>query len=340
MSITEFGIIQKYFSNSEQAGSRPEVLLGPGDDCAALQLAAGKTLCMSMDVLNEAVHFPSKANPSLLAQRALSINLSDLAAMGAEPLCFTLGLSLSEIDEQWLAEFSSGLAQTAARYNCPLVGGDTTRGSLSIAIQVQGQVDHDTMIRRDGAHAGDLICVTGSLGNGSIALAAMGEAVHFDAQLHKQLPNLSTDAQKYFEQCFYAPEPRVQFARRAAALVTSAIDISDGLAGDLGHILANSKVGASINLASLPYDSHVIEITTSAQRQHAALYGGDDYELCLTVPPENFSALAELAQRAELALTVIGEIEAQAGLRQSGGNSGEAELELASFTHFQAGTQQ
>jgi len=189
MTISEFDIIRRYFAESGLQFERAGIALGIGDDAALLKLPSEEMLALSMDVLVEAIHFPVNAEPALIAQRALAVNLSDMAAMAAEPLCFTLGLTLPVANTEWLSEFSKGLLEMAQRYNCPLVGGDISRGPLNIAIQVHGLVSPERVLRRSGAAIGDQIYVSGCLGDGAIALASMGLPAHLGADFQLK-PNL------------------------------------------------------------------------------------------------------------------------------------------------------
>ncbi len=338
MPRSEFEIIQQYFSRiglgAGDGTAWEGIVLGIGDDAAILELPATLQQCLSTDMLVESVHFPVQATAFAVGQRALAVNLSDLAAMGAQPLCFTLAVSLPHHDESWLENFSAGLLSMAQQYRCPLVGGDTTRGPLAIAIQVHGVATKGQLLRRDGAQAGDAILVTGSLGKGAIALAAMGEPVHFDASLHEQLATIDGSVRERLQSFFYAPLPRLEFAQQAAPWINSAIDISDGLAGDLQHILQASSVGASINPLSIPYDAAVEQCTSAQQRQAAALFGGDDYELCITVSPNHLTTVRDVAEKMQLSLTQIGDIDSKAGLRVSREGGVSEELTPLAYDHF------
>lgn len=336
MSQTEFQIINEYFRHDSVAFARDGIDLGIGDDAAVISVPDNKSLCMSMDVLVEDVHFPADADPFLIGQRALAVNISDLAAMAAEPLCFTLGLAMPRVDDCWLERFRDGLALIARRYNCPLVGGDTVAGSGVIAIQVQGFTERGRSVTRAGARPGDRIYVTGTLGNGALALAAQHIHVQFDSAFNPDTQALSDEDRAYLNQRFYSPEPRVKFARAAAHLLHSAIDISDGLAGDLGHVLEASGCGAIIETVSLPFAAALSKVANPAECLAAALYGGDDYELCLTVARESSQELEAIAAQFELNITCIGEITDNPALllRQ---DSGKLEPVLAhSYAHFQA----
>lgn len=335
MSRSEFDIIRQYFSGIGTPAHSPGVVLGVGDDAAVLQIPSSLQQCVSTDMLVESVHFPVDAPSALVGQKALSVNLSDLAAMGARPFCFTLSLSLPEYNARWLEGFSEGLSRVAERYACPLVGGDTCTGPLVISIQVLGLAEPQSILRRDGARVGDAVLVTGTLGKGALGLAAMGLPVHFDAGLHEQLNDLSPQARETLENFYYCPQPRLDFARQAAPYINSAIDVSDGLVGDLGHIVHASGAGAIVDSSAIPFAPAVVDCTSPSQRLEAALYGGDDYELCFTAAKENLAALKEVASNLQLQLTEIGEIDQGEGLRirDQHGNLGAAQTKA--YRHFQ-----
>lgn len=331
---SEFEIIRRYFAESGLQFPRAGITLGIGDDGALLDVPANRLLVMSMDVLVESVHFPLNADPKLLAQRALAVNLSDMAAMAAEPLCFTLGLTMPQADSDWLAGFSAGLLDLAQRYNCPLVGGDISRGPLNIAIQVQGLVAPDKVMRRTGAAVGDQIYVSGCLGDGAIALASMELPTQFGAAFRLE-PGCATAAiQAHFRGAFYQPEPRIELALAIAHCVSSGIDISDGLAGDLGHLLRANAVGAVLDSASIPYSEAARTCMSDSNRQLAALFGGDDYELCVTVAPAHCAAAEAAAAATGIAFTRIGAIVSGSELTVRD-RTGQAQLiDAAAFQHF------
>lgn len=336
MSQVEFQLINDYFRHDSIAFARDGIELGIGDDAAVIRVPENKSLCMSMDVLLEGVHFPVNADPFLIGQRSLAVNISDLAAMAAEPLCFTLGIALPRVNREWLESFRDGLALVARRYNCPLVGGDTVAGSGTIAIQVQGLTGRGRSVTRAGARPGDAIYVTGTLGNGALALAAQNINVQFDAAFAPKIEALSVAEIAYLNNRFYSPEPRVEFALNACHLLHSAIDVSDGLAGDLAHILEASQCGAVIEAGLLPCAPALRSAASQAESLAAALYGGDDYELCVTVAQESAAELEKIAAGLSLQLTRIGEINNSRELlmRQ---DSGKLEpLHLQSYSHFRA----
>ena len=308
MSQSEFEIIRRYFEKTDLSFPKTGVELAIGDDAALLNIPRGRLLCISLDILVADIHFPFSADPEKIANRALAVNLSDLAAMGAEPLCFTLGLVTPENNPSWLERFSAGLVGLAQHFNCPLVGGDITRGPLSIAIQVHGLNEPGSVIRRGGAQPGDRIYVTGCLGDGSIALASIGVKSHLKEPLGLIEENLLETCKAYFDTAYYYPQPRVTLALRCCHLVSSGIDISDGLLGDLGHITEASKVGAELDTHLFPYSESAICCTTDDARLRAALFGGDDYELCLTVPDKHIGEFERLAVELDTRVTCIGKI--------------------------------
>ena len=308
MSQAEFEIIQRYFEESDLSFPKKGVKLGIGDDAAVLEVPERHLLCISMDALVAGVHFPNSANPEDIANRALAVNLSDMAAMGAEPFCFTLGLVMPEKNTSWLQRFSDGLLSLAQQFNCPLVGGDVTEGPLSVVIQVHGLNEPGSIIYRDGAQPGDRIYVTGYLGDGAIALAAIGAKSHLEKSLGLMEENLTKTCKAYFRAAYYYPVPRVAIASQSCQLVSSGIDISDGLLGDLGHITEASKVGAKLQTHLIPYSESATCCATADNRLRAALFGGDDYELCLTVPDIHVEAFERLAAGTEVRVTCIGEI--------------------------------
>lgn len=293
MALSEFSLIERYFSHLTR--QRDDVTLGIGDDCALLQCPAGKEIAVSIDTLVEGVHFFADVSPEALGYKCLAVNLSDLAAMGAEPAWFTLALTLPESNENWLQRFAAGLAKAADKHNIQLVGGDTTRGPLTISIQVHGLVDKGRAMRRDGAQAGDRIYVTGTLGDAGAALKHRLEGWAPQA--------LDESDWQFLQQRLEYPTPRNELVSTISQYATAAIDISDGLLADLGHILSRSKKGAKLELAKLPLSASLKKLPVEAATP-LALGSGDDYELCFTVPAEGAE---ELEQHCRL-ITCIGEI--------------------------------
>lgn len=326
-TLAEFALITRYFRQKQLAFARNEVVLGIGDDCALLDLPPQHQLAVSMDMLQVGIHFPENADPHLLGQRALLVNLSDLAAMGAEPLGFTLGLSLPTINEDWIERFADGLALVAAANECPLIGGDTTRGALSLCIQVHGKVPDGKALRRDGARPGDRVCVTGTLGDAAAALAMMQQRLETGVRLSEQESNALLRA-------FYQPESRLKAGLSLRGIATAAIDLSDGLASDLAHILAASHCGASVNVEQLPCSAAFAAAIPPARRISLQLAGGDDYELCFTVPADQLETCRQLLLETGTACTCIGEIQDSPGLRWVDGEGRLLDAEYKGYQHF------
>ena len=293
----EFQLIQQFFQREQAEQPAEGVLLGIGDDCALLQLPPGQQLAVSVDTLVNGVHFPLAADPELIAERALRTNLSDLAAMGADPLWFTLALTLPQADEDWLRAFSRGLFACAREFGIALVGGDTTSGPLSISIQAMGAVRPGQALRRDGANVGDFVLVTNSLGDGAAALAAIQEPALFAPEHYA-----------YLHERFYRPVPRLRESQLLRGLASAALDISDGLVADLQHICTASDLGAVIDVENLPLSPALLGVDNRVQAYEWALSGGDDYELCFTVAPDNMADIAMLIAQGKLNATVIGEM--------------------------------
>lgn len=262
-----------------------------GDDCALLQPEAGTQLAVTTDMLVEGRHFLSGAEPRALGHKALAVNLSDLAAMGASPRWAQLAIALPEADERWLEAFSAGLFALAGRYGVELVGGDTTRAPLRIiSITALGEVPPGRALRRAGARAGDDIWVSGELGGAALGLAR---------------PEIAAAAAR-----LHAPEPRVELGERLRGLAHSAIDVSDGLAGDLGHILERSRAGAVVHYPRVPRPRELAELKDPELERDCVLSGGDDYELLFTVAAERRGEVESLSAELGLALTRIGGIQA------------------------------
>lgn len=298
--MNEFDLIRTYFAR--QPVARRDVVLGIGDDAAVLQPAPGQQLVVTTDLLVAGVHFLPDVDPASLGHKALAVNLSDLAAMGAEPAWFLLNIALPSVDEKWLAGFCAGLFALARQYNVQLVGGDTSRGPLTIAIEAHGFVPVGQALTRSGARPGDRIFVTGTLGDAGLALR------HRQGRLQLAAAELPACVKRLDR-----PTPRIEEGLLLRAVAASAIDISDGLVADLGHILEQSGAGARIDLGRVP--------VSSAYRAHLhdagwdlALANGDDYELCFTVPPEKLAALEKIKSRFS-GITEIGIIESEPGLR-------------------------
>lgn len=320
--LSEFDLIKQYFTR--QRAQRATTLLGIGDDCALLAPSAGKLLAVSSDMLVEGRHFIQGADPVTLGHKCLAVNLSDLAAMGATPLGFTLALALPAADPVWLDGFSRGLFALADAFDCELVGGDTTKGPLNICITIFGELTPGQALRRAAAQPGDDIWISGTLGDARLALAGyLGELA------------LDEDALARAGTRLHAPTPRVALGRLLAegGLAHAALDISDGLVGDLGHILNASKVGATLDLDALPAGPVLARQPRELRRRFSAA-GGDDYELCFTAPAAQHAAIVAAGARCGTAVTRVGRIEAEAGLRMVDGDGRPLELDLRGWDHF------
>ncbi|MDQ6629499.1 MAG: thiamine-phosphate kinase [Pseudomonadota bacterium] len=319
--LGEFELIERYFTRPLRLAG-----IGVGDDCALLTPAPGMQLAVSSDMLVEGRHFLSTVAPERLGHKALAVNLSDLAACGARPVAFMLALALPAADEAFLAPFSRGLFSVADRYGCELVGGDTTRGPLTIAITVFGEVPHGAALLRSGAVAGDDLFVSGTLGDARLAL-----------DVFRGLTALPGDAFARVRRAMEEPEPRLALGMALRGIASSAIDVSDGLAGDLAHLLRRSGVAAAVDTDALPRSSDLA--AQPADRQRAYLQsGGDDYELVFTAPRDRRAAVAEAAARSATMVTRIGAIEAGSGIRWLDAAGRDVAGPTASFDHFAAST--
>ncbi|TWI66159.1 thiamine-monophosphate kinase [Pseudoduganella lurida] len=320
--LSEFDLIRQYFVRPGAPG--PQVELGIGDDCALLRPTPGTSLAISSDMLVEGRHFFAGEDARRLGHKSLAVNLSDLAAMGARPVGFTLALALPAADRDWLAGFAAGLFALADAHACPLIGGDTTKGPLNLCITIFGEVEAGRALRRDAARPGDDVWISGTLGDARLALAALRGEVAVSAEaLAAATPRLTM------------PTPRVALGRLLAeqGLARAAIDISDGLVGDLGHILARSKVGATLDVDALPAGP-VLATREPALRRAFTAAGGDDYELCFTAAPSRRDAIAAAGAACGTPVTRVGRIEAAAGLRLTDGHGAPLDLQLAGFDHF------
>ena len=303
MPLGEFDVIRRYFQRDQH---RPDLVLGIGDDCALVDLVEDNSyLALTVDTLVADNHFPADASAADIASRSLCVNLSDLAAMGAKPLWFTLSLSLPEVNESWLTAFSEGLFAVADRFDCQLVGGDTTRGPLSITVQMQGSVSVNHYLTRSEAQAGDHIFVTGTLGDGAAALAMIRKRLTMNDR--------ETD---YLYQRFYQPEPQLAAAQKLLGISRAAIDISDGLLADLSHIASASQVAMAIDIDCLPLSPvlHKLYQQEPQQVRQWALAGGDDYQLAFTVPKTKLSIVRKMITTEELIATEIGIVKAGEGV--------------------------
>jgi len=318
--LGEFELIARYFTRPVRRAA-----LGVGDDCALLAPAPGHELAVSSDMLVEGRHFVSTVAADRLGHKALAVNLSDLAACGARPLAFTLSLALPAADEAFLAPFARGLLALAERHDCELIGGDTTRGPVTtIAITVFGEVATGAALLRSGARVGDDLYVSGTLGDARLALEALRGSVA-----------LSGDAFGRVRRAMEEPTPRVELGRALVGVASSAIDVSDGLAGDLGHVLRASGVGATVELAALPCGADLADQSEALQRE-CLLSGGDDYELVFTAAAGRRDAVGAAARASATPVTRIGRIEAAPGLRVVDATGRELGGALASFDHFLA----
>lgn len=336
----EFELIERFFKRestpapaSQAPTATDSIVVGIGDDCALLQPAPSMQLAVSTDMLVEGRHFLPDVDPTALGHKALAVNLSDLAAMGAEPLGCTLALALPPErarDEAWLSALAAGLFALADAHRCPLVGGDTTAGPLNLCITVFGQVPAGQALRRDGAQAGDELWVSGTLGDARLALAALRGELELPAEV-------LTAARERLQR----PTPRLALGQALRGIAHCAIDISDGLAGDVGHILQASGVGARIEaeaalnlMATRAWPAGAEGRWDTESWLSFILHGGDDYELAFTAPPAAHAAVLAAAERSTTPVTRIGRIEAEPSLRLIDGSGQARPLPARGFDHF------
>jgi thiamine-monophosphate kinase len=317
MAVGEFDLIAKYFARPVR-----HAVLGGGDDCALLQPTPGMQWAVSTDALVEGRHFLSTVPPDALGHKALAVNLSDLAACGARPVAFTLSLTLPRVDEAFLSGFAGGLYALADAHDIDLVGGDTTAGPLNIGITVMGEVPPGQALRRAGARAGDELWVSGRLGDARLALEAFrGQAA------------LRGEAFEDVRRAMERPQPRVALGLALRGVASAAIDLSDGLVGDLGHVLRASAVGATLRLADIPHGPHVAACAQGLRRQ-CLLAGGDDYELLFAAPASARAHVREAGERAGTPVTCIGTLDAAPGLRVIDAHGEPVALSERAFDHF------
>jgi thiamine-monophosphate kinase len=291
--LSEFDLIARYFTHRAR-----HTVLAVGDDAALVRLRRGMELAVSTDMLVAGRHFTHDADPRWLGHKSLAVNLSDLAAMGATPRWATLSLALPQADPRWLRAFSAGFMQLARAHDVDLIGGDTTRGPLNVCVQIMGEVPAGTALRRDGARAGDDVWVSGEVGDAALALAARAGRIRIGPR------ELARIARR-----LHRPAPRLALGQALRGLARAAIDISDGLVADLGHICERSRVAATVELARLPASAVMRRHLDHPAATAARLAGGDDYELCFTASPRQRVPIARLGARLGLGLTRVGRID-------------------------------
>jgi len=326
--MSEFDLIRRYFTRAT-----PGAVLGVGDDAALLRIGSGTELAVSTDMLVSGTHFLPDADPFLLGHKTLAVNLSDMAAMGAQPRWALLSLAMPEADEAWLRKFSDGFFTLAQQHGVELIGGDTTRGPLNLCVTIMGEVPQGAALRRDGAQMGDDVWVSGTLGDAALALA------HLQGKVQLSAADFSACAV-----ALHRPTPRVALGLALRGVAHSAIDISDGLLADLGHILECSKVGAEIRFDALPVSGVLRSLSPSPSpasgrgektlAAHCALAGGDDYELCFTAPVARRNAVEDISKRMGLPLTRIGSIVAGSGCVVRAADGSVINMGESGYDHF------
>ena len=314
----EFALIERI---RRRVVARDDVLLGIGDDAALVQVPPGHWLAVATDTLNAGVHFPAETLPADIGWKALAVNLSDLAAMASRPAWATLSLSLPHADDAWVDAFLDGFLALADAHGVSLVGGDTTRGPLSVCVTVHGLVAEGRALRRDGAREGDDAWVSGTLGDAAAALAQWRAGGACDPALRARMDR---------------PAPRVQLGLALAGIASAAIDVSDGLLADLGHVCSASQVGAELELASLPASPALQASFEPGSRAGLQACGGDDYELCFTAPPARRDAVQAIARVLGIALTRIVRIIPGHGVRARRDDGSEWQPARAGYAHFDA----
>ena len=322
----EFSLISRFFNDVGRVGEPFSddslVALGIGDDCAVLRSLAGYETCLSIDTLVCGVHFPENIAPDKLGYRSLAVSLSDLAAMGASPITFTLAITLPDNNAAWLEGFSQGLSRIANEYGVRLVGGDTTKGPLTISIQVHGLVPSGMAIKRSGANPGDLICITGPLGDAGAAL----DYLHLD----EYSDDMNASAQHFLSRYYY-PQPKISEGLAIREFATAAIDVSDGLLADFNHIAESSGVGGMLHEKYIPMSAELVA-EKGESALSLALTAGDDYELCFCIP----ASLVEVMKESEVLseVVIIGRVTASSGIVMIDENGNERRLSPKGYQHF------
>jgi len=321
-TLTEFELIKRYFTHPA-----PGARLGVGDDAALVRAARGMEIAVSADMLVCGTHFFADAEPGQLGHKALAVNLSDMAAMGATPRWATLSLALPRVAPHWLRAFSGGFMKLARKHGVDLVGGDTTRGPLNICVQIMGEVPAGQALRRDGARIGDEVWVSGQIGDAALALAALGKRIRL-----KPLELAAVTRR------LHQPTPRVALGVALRKIAHSAIDISDGLCADLGHICERSGVAVTVNFDRLPISPVLRRYLDRPVARAALLAGGDDYELCFTAAPVRHQVILNVARRLGLVLACVGSVQ-RAGrgkpqLTVLAGNGARMDVTSGGFDHF------
>ncbi len=321
--MNEFELIQHFFTRSACAQGGENIPLGIGDDCALLQIPTGHYCAVSTDSLVSGVHFPKDSPPFLLGQRVLAVAVSDLAAMGAKPLGFTLAITLEQIDTPWLQAFSEGLSIMAQHCAIALIGGDTTRGPLAMTVTVMGAVPANHGLLRSGAQVGDLLCVSGPLGAAAAALPFVLGQVAADT--------VPAEAQQQLLAAYWTPQPQLELGRWLLGKASAALDISDGLLADCGHIAKASKVALQIEQARVPIAAAVLRAVGDADALQCALSGGDDYQLAFTIAASYLEAL----QQRFTAVQVIGRVSAGQGVQLLDSAGQSIQCAHLGYQHFQ-----
>lgn len=322
--LSEFELIERFFSGRDQG---PGIVLGVGDDCTLLSPRRGQELAVSVDTMVCGTHFFPDQPAATVGHKALAAALSDLAAMGAEPLGALLAITLPGADEAWLTAFAEGMGALAERLRVPLIGGDTTRGPLAVSVTVLGQVPSGLALRRTGAEPGHLVVVSGSLGGAFAGLQAEQEL----REKGGEPPAVQDPSRRRF----FLPEPRIALGRALGGRTRTAIDVSDGLLADLGHICTASGSGATLQAEAVPRDPLLAGWADEAALS-AALSGGDDYELLFAWPPRQRAELGPLASALQLPLTVIGEVTKEPGIQVLDANGQPVAVAEPGFDHFRA----
>lgn len=321
MASSEFELIEKYFKNLTEEDS--SVQCGIGDDAAIIKIPDNMELVLSIDTLLEGTHFPAGTHPSDIAYKALAINLSDMAAMGALPKWVLLSISLPEGDEVWLERFASGFLELAKQYSVNLIGGDMNRGPLSITVQIQGLVPTGKALKRSGAQQGDLIYVCGTLGDAGAGL-----------DIIQQKLVIADEYKKFFLNSLTRPEISIDAGINLRDVASSAIDISDGLISDLGHILEASHVGAEIELGKIPLSEGMQQCIDKIAAWNYALTSGDDYTLCFTASAEQHDLIINTFEEINVRVSCIGKVVGERGLRCKDPEGNYFEPTGSSYTHF------